>query len=210
MGNENLYLQATIEIDSMNKEEALWAKSMALTNGDEKLARYKYINLRVANLELSKEIPPTSKADEMSLGKELASDSIFYGLLDSKIIEIINRPFNDFKNYPNGFSRSGDFSLKQSQIIEDYGNTFLALQDGINFEKININDLNTKNLLDKTSNNFKTWEKYIRLIHKTKSPLFLGGGKASQRDEDFGEDNHHPHEADTEIDNGYKDDEGYS
>jgi uncharacterized protein YifE (UPF0438 family) len=224
MSNEGLYLQATIEVDSNDTQKDLWAKSMALTNGDEKLARYKYINFRVANLELSKkEVLLASKPDKKSLGKHLPSDSIFYGLLDSEIIEIINKSFNDIKNYPNGFSKSGDFSLKQSQIIEDCGNIFLALQDGINFEEISINDLDTKKLLDKANNNFKVWERYISrrkyTVYQPRVKLLSNEEKASQKIKCFG--NYHDgegdremdsmpfQEEDREMDSGHRDDEDY-
>jgi hypothetical protein len=50
MGDEKLYLTATNELDFDNRDEAVWAKSMALHKGDEHQARYKYISTRVEQL----------------------------------------------------------------------------------------------------------------------------------------------------------------
>jgi preprotein translocase subunit SecD len=47
MGNEKLYLIATNEVDNGQQDEALWAKAIALCEGDQEKARYKYITLRV-------------------------------------------------------------------------------------------------------------------------------------------------------------------
>ena len=50
MSDEKLYLQATEEVDSENKDAALWSKSLALSDGDQEQAKYKYIKLRVEQL----------------------------------------------------------------------------------------------------------------------------------------------------------------
>ena len=50
MGDEDLYLIATNEVDEDRQNEALWSKSMALCNGDNSKAKYKYISLRVEML----------------------------------------------------------------------------------------------------------------------------------------------------------------
>ncbi len=52
MSDEELYLQATREVDEERKESALWAKVMALSEGDQKIAKYKYIKLRVEQLTI--------------------------------------------------------------------------------------------------------------------------------------------------------------
>ena len=48
MGDENLYLKATREVDSDERNAALWAKVIVLTEGDAERARIQYIKLRVA------------------------------------------------------------------------------------------------------------------------------------------------------------------
>ena len=44
MSNEEYYLIATNEVDDNAMIQTLWAKSMALVEGDKDKARYKYIN----------------------------------------------------------------------------------------------------------------------------------------------------------------------
>ncbi|MCM2678455.1 DUF413 domain-containing protein [Echinimonas agarilytica] len=39
--------------------------------------------------------------------------------------------FQDLKNYPYGFSRSGDFSIKESQVLESNGRKMAAFADGL-------------------------------------------------------------------------------
>lgn len=44
---------------------------------------------------------------------------------------LINRVFSDPKNYPYGFSRSGDFSINESKALMQQGCLCAALVDGI-------------------------------------------------------------------------------
>ena len=39
----------------------------------------------------------------------------------------VTRRFFDDKNYPRGFSRHGDYTIKESQVLEQYGQAFKAL-----------------------------------------------------------------------------------
>ena len=39
----------------------------------------------------------------------------------------VTRRFFDDKNYPRGFSRHGDYTIKESQVLEQYGQAFHAL-----------------------------------------------------------------------------------
>lgn len=34
---------------------------------------------------------------------------------------LLRKPFNDFRNYPYGFARSGDFSIRESDALLHYG-----------------------------------------------------------------------------------------
>lgn len=43
---------------------------------------------------------------------------------------LMSRVFNDPKNYPYGFSRSGDFSINESKALMQYGCLIAALVDG--------------------------------------------------------------------------------
>jgi hypothetical protein len=50
-GDEALYLKATEEVENNSKDNALWAKAMALAYGDLGQAKYIYIDLRVEQLK---------------------------------------------------------------------------------------------------------------------------------------------------------------
>lgn len=56
--DDDFYLTATKEVEGKDRKEALWAKCMAIHEGDEKKAKYNYINKRVEILkkELADEI----------------------------------------------------------------------------------------------------------------------------------------------------------
>ncbi|WP_018692554.1 DUF413 domain-containing protein [Algicola sagamiensis] len=41
-----------------------------------------------------------------------------------------NRRFFDDANYPQGFSRSGDFTIQESSILENFGAAFKELEEG--------------------------------------------------------------------------------
>src|SRR5690554_3009016 len=44
--------------------------------------------------------------------------------------QIIKKSFNDFKNYPYGFARSGDFSIRESELLAKHGSLIAALMSG--------------------------------------------------------------------------------
>lgn len=50
MRDEDFFLQATNEVDEGKQHSALWAKAVALVEGDEVKAKYQYIKLRVEQL----------------------------------------------------------------------------------------------------------------------------------------------------------------
>lgn len=60
MSDEDFYLQATNEVDGSNIDPALWAKAMALSEGDKEKAKYQYIKFRVEQLS---NIKPAIKPD---------------------------------------------------------------------------------------------------------------------------------------------------
>jgi hypothetical protein len=43
---------------------------------------------------------------------------------------LVKRMFSDLKNYPYGFSRSGDFSISESKALAQHGCIIAALVDG--------------------------------------------------------------------------------
>lgn len=48
--DSEFFLKATKEVEAGNQKAALWAKAMALREGNESKAKYKYINLRTEDL----------------------------------------------------------------------------------------------------------------------------------------------------------------
>jgi hypothetical protein len=50
MNDKDFYLEATNEVEEGKQNPAIWAKALALTEGDEEKAKYKYIKLRVERL----------------------------------------------------------------------------------------------------------------------------------------------------------------
>lgn len=55
MSDEQLFLEATKEASSPERDEALWAKAMALAEGAEDKAKYLYIQMRVKQLAASRQ-----------------------------------------------------------------------------------------------------------------------------------------------------------
>lgn len=43
---------------------------------------------------------------------------------------LLRKPFNDFRNYPYGFARSGDFSIRESDALLHFGCLITALLNG--------------------------------------------------------------------------------
>lgn len=94
-----------------------------------------------------------------------------------------NKSFQDRFNYPYGFSRSGDFTIKQSQLLEENGSLIEAL---LRDEVINPvkEDLILKKLILAGSNTddelVNTWLKYAKIKARGKSMAsFNEGGKKS-------------------------------
>ena len=98
MNDEELYLEATNEVEGENKSTSLWAKVMALSEGDEEKAKYKYIKLRVEQLanERKNAAPKFTKktVDEFDL-KYMPVDefSKIKSIPKDKVIEMIRDGF---------------------------------------------------------------------------------------------------------------------
>ena len=87
------------------------------------------------------------------------------------------KTFFDDTNFPRGFNRSGEFTVKESAIMHDYGYTLKQLHDGIlmpeNDAEIRFIDVATgkTEALDLIE---KAWLKYIRLT--TPKPIYTLNG----------------------------------
>lgn len=98
----------------------------------------------------------------------------------------LSRIYNDFKNYPYGFRRSGDFSIKESEALEKYGLWFDALDKGL-IEAEDDEDRRTiavlKGIEAPESPAETAWVKYIKRINRPKMGSVYGTSKI-QADDD--------------------------
>ena len=90
----------------------------------------------------------------------------------------VTRRFFDDKNYPRGFSRHGDYTIPESQTLEQFGQACLALETGERKAKT----ADEKQFVavvkgEKVPETFleKTWVKYRTLTSKTKRIYTLSG-----------------------------------
>lgn len=94
--------------------------------------------------------------------------------------------FYDTANYPHGFSRSGEFTIKESKILETYGTRLNMLWKGEadpeteaeeHFVAVMNGDVEPRNHIE------KTWAKYVRLITEVKRVYILAGNVLALGDE---------------------------
>lgn len=90
----------------------------------------------------------------------------------------VTRRFFDDKNYPRGFSRHGDYTIRESQTLEQFGQACLALENGERkpataeekqFVAVMKGEKSAETFLE------KTWLKYRDLTSKTKRIYTLSG-----------------------------------
>lgn len=90
----------------------------------------------------------------------------------------VTRRFFDDKNYPRGFSRHGDYTIRESQLLEQFGQACLALENGERqaataeekqFLAVAKGEQEAQTALE------KVWIKYRSLTGKTKRIYTLSG-----------------------------------
>lgn len=90
----------------------------------------------------------------------------------------VTRRFFDDKNYPRGFSRHGDYTIRESQTLEQFGQACLALESGERkpktaeekqFVAVIKGEQAPETFLE------KVWVKYRTLTSKTKRIYTLSG-----------------------------------
>lgn len=90
----------------------------------------------------------------------------------------VTRRFFDDKNYPRGFSRHGDYTIRESQTLEQFGQACLALETGERqpataeekqFVAVLKGERTAETALE------KVWVKYRTLTSKTKRIYTLSG-----------------------------------
>lgn len=105
---------------------------------------------------------------------------------------LLKRAYLDPKNYPYGFSRSGDFSIAESQALSRYGCLIAALVEG----SVEPQDEEDHDLLaaargekEPTSIAEKAWYKYQKRINRPKLGSIYGSKSRVVADsDDLGED----------------------
>ncbi|MDY4279868.1 MAG: DUF413 domain-containing protein [[Pasteurella] mairii] len=100
----------------------------------------------------------------------------------------VTRRFFDDKNYPRGFARHGDYTIKESQTLEQYGQAFKALDSGerepaTEEEKAFVQFCRG----ERPAETFfeKTWNKYRSHISTTKRVYTLSGVVGVDNLDDF-------------------------
>ncbi|MDU8925019.1 DUF413 domain-containing protein [Pasteurellaceae bacterium LIM206] len=90
----------------------------------------------------------------------------------------VNRRFFDDKNYPRGFARHGDYTIKEAQVLEQHGQAFKALESG---ERAPVTE-EEKSFVsfcsgERPAATFfeKTWQKYRSRISTNKRVYTLSG-----------------------------------
>ncbi|MCO4321160.1 DUF413 domain-containing protein [Aliidiomarina quisquiliarum] len=101
---------------------------------------------------------------------------------------LLRKPFNDFRNYPYGFSRSGDFSIRESDALLHYGCLITALVAG-ELEPTTDED---KGLLAVATGQKepetvieKAWVKYHKRINRPRVGSMYGRSKIVEDDNDY-------------------------
>jgi uncharacterized protein YifE (UPF0438 family) len=113
----------------------------------------------------------------------------FVGVVMAKLTRdsLVKRIFSDVKNYPYGFSRSGDFSISESKALSQYG----CLIAGLVNRQIEPQTEDDNNLLASACGNKdpetlaeKAWIKYQKRINRPKLAGICGNHHASAAEED--------------------------
>lgn len=100
----------------------------------------------------------------------------------------VTRRFFDDKNYPRGFSRHGDYTIRESQTLEQYGQAFKALELG---EREPVTEEEKAFVAfcrgERPAETFfeKTWNKYRSRISTTKRVYTLSGVVGVDNLDDF-------------------------
>lgn len=101
--------------------------------------------------------------------------------------DLLSRVYHDPKNYPYGFSRSGDFSINEAKALSSQGVLINALMDG-SFapENSEDNDLLAVMNGDKEPATVteKAWSKYIKRINRQRTGSIYGRKTQSADDSD--------------------------
>ena len=106
-------------------------------------------------------------------------------------LDLLKRMFSDPKNYPYGFSRSGDFSISESKALSQYGCLIAALVDGKVTPETEEDHRFLKSAygkLEPESAAEKAWLKYQKRISRPKLGSIYGTKSIGAADDDNADD----------------------
>lgn len=103
----------------------------------------------------------------------------------------VTRRFFDDKNYPRGFARHGDYTIRESQALENHGLAFLELDKGTR-QPVTEEEQQFVAFCrgERPAETFfeKTWDKYRSRISRTKRVYTLSGVLANDSVDDYNAD----------------------
>ena len=91
-----------------------------------------------------------------------------------------NNRFFDNKHYPRGFSRHGDFTIKEAQLLERFGHAFSELDAGKRqpaTEEEQLFVAMCRGEREPVTEQEKVWSKYLVRTRRPKKFHTLSGGK---------------------------------
>ncbi|WP_100642822.1 DUF413 domain-containing protein [Alteromonas facilis] len=101
-------------------------------------------------------------------------------------LDLLKRMFSDPKNYPYGFSRSGDFSINESKALSQYGCLMAALVDGKIAPETDEDNAFLAAAYGKAEPEdimSRAWVKYQKRINRPKMGNIYGSSKVSSSDD---------------------------
>ncbi|SFK15319.1 Protein of unknown function [Desulfomicrobium apsheronum] len=126
---DELYLQATNEVEDGSQDKALWAKCMALCEGDEARAKYKYIKERVDRLRDVK----VRKIEEERIKYKKNIDNIKFRSLDDKVRKYLD--IDHIDEFKEILKQNGCDIILVHEVVQFYdkNRTFRKFQDSDSF-----------------------------------------------------------------------------
>jgi hypothetical protein len=155
MNDEKLYLEATNEVEGENRDSALWAKAMAICDGDENKAKYEYIRARVRYL-LEREKDP-SKTVRQPNSEEAVE-------ISSQQEPVLNKNEDVDANDEELMAEFGIIFDGEAYRFQEY--RYERRNDAINYAKLVRNKSEPPKTIARSTNTEKPIVDYRGFIHK--------------------------------------------
>ena len=98
---------------------------------------------------------------------------------------LTDKTFSDPTHFPYGFARSGEFTVRQAQLIEEHGQAYKALSEGV---RQPVNDEESEFVRfcqgekEAESIHERTWKRYLAKLERTGIIYSLAKGRISERE----------------------------